>query len=179
MRYTHEQQREHTRQFQRFLRTIHQYTGDIPNVDANGVFSQQLGEVIAIYQQKRGLPVTGLGDRETWHTAYEEQQNLLELFSTATAIHIFPSLNFTLHLGSTGGIVYIIQAMLNALTPHFDNLEPVPYTGLLDGATAEQIRLLQRTAAYPETGEVDKRTWNLLASMFNSYAARRPTEFPG
>lgn len=179
MKYTDEQKREHTRQFQRFLRTIHQYTGDIPNVDANGVFSEQMGEIIAIYQEKRGLPITGQGDRETWHTAYEEQQQLIELFEAATALQVFPNLNFTLRTGSTGGIIYILQALLNALTPHFDNLTPVPYSGTLDEATAAQIRLLQSTAAYPETGEVDKRTWNLLALLFNSYAARQPTCYPG
>lgn len=178
MKYTYEQKKEHTRQFQHFLHTIHQYTGDIPDVDMNGIYSDKLKETVALYQKKRGLPITGLGDRDTWHSAYEEQQSLLDLYGTSIPIKVFPDgTGFILRTGSTGGIVYIIQVMLNAITPHFNNLSPIAYTGKMDDATTRQISLLQHTASYPETGEIDKKTWDLLAIMFNNYANRKPTKF--
>lgn len=66
-------------------------------------------------------------------------------------------------------LVYILQIMLNTLCGVYKNLRPLPVDGKYGSATEEDVMLFQSVQRLPETGYVDKITWNRLADAYNRY----------
>jgi peptidoglycan hydrolase-like protein with peptidoglycan-binding domain len=50
---------------------------------------------------------------------------------------------------------------------NYDGLVLVPQTGIYDALTAEAVRGFQQRHQLPETGEVDRATWDALANTYN------------
>ena len=66
--------------------------------------------------------------------------------------------------GDSGTLVYIVQAMLNDIGSRYDNLAPVAINGSFNAATTNAIRGVQQAADLPQTGAVDRDTWNWMVT---------------
>lgn len=77
-----------------------------------------------------------------------------------------------LRKGDEMNLVYILQIMLNTLCGVYKNLRPLPVDGKYGSATEEDVMLFQSVQRLPETGYVDKITWNRLADAYNRYVDR-------
>lgn len=63
--------------------------------------------------------------------------------------------------------VYFAQVMLNAISVKYSGYDDVEINGTNSGATTEALKQIQRTAGISTCdGTLDKKTWNVLASMF-------------
>ena len=60
--------------------------------------------------------------------------------------------------------MYIVQAMLNDIGSRYDNLAPVAINGSFNAATTNAIRGVQQAADLPQTGAVDRDTWNWMVT---------------
>ena len=80
----------------------------------------------------------------------------------------FPSRSYTVRNGDSGQIVYIIQAMLDALSAKYDNMPRVEVGGNYTPQTAAAIRDFQHIVGLPQNGIVDSGTWNLLVRTSES-----------
>lgn len=175
MYYSDEQKKVHVKSIQHALQQISLYTGEIPYVTIDGIYNINTMDVVKIFQKMHGLEPTGLVDSETWKEIFEVYRLLMKKNEQAKAMKGFPDVNYIVKRGSSGGVVYVIQAMINAIKPHFSNIDFVDYTGVLDETTQKQIRLIQQTGQLIKTGEVDKETWDILTSLFNAYSSKLPT----
>ena len=63
----------------------------------------------------------------------------------------------------------VLQIMLNTIARPFSNVQTPAITGRYDDQTEETVRTLQNAAELPETGEVDQKTWNMLAQTYNVF----------
>lgn len=68
--------------------------------------------------------------------------------------------------GSECDLVWLVQAMLTALSNHFINLSRPAFTGVYDESTEEAVMRIQRACGIPDTGVVDSETFTNLAQMF-------------
>ena len=64
-------------------------------------------------------------------------------------------------------MVLLVQYMLAELAVIYDEQITVPHSGVYDEDTAEAVKDFQARHGLPETGEVDRATWDAIASTFN------------
>lgn len=174
MIYTEVDKIANIKEFQKGLRNIAIYKKDIPAVPIDGVYSDELREVVKAYQKSRGLEITGTGNKETWDSVASENEEINDIYDTPVPLNAFPFYNFVMKKGDRGESVYILQTVNNVLSNHFSNIQTVEYTGIFDEKLEENIKKIQKSAQIEETGIVDKKTWNTIANLFNSYSKTPP-----
>lgn len=152
------------------LRRIAQINGDMSIIIADGIFGPDTEEAVREFQVIYGLPPTGTVDYATWNKVMEEYSDALYKISPGMAIFPFPNGNYVTHLGEKSDIVYIIQILLSAVAVVYDDFESIEPSGIYDTQTADAVRRFQGFNRLPETGMVDKETWDSLAQNYNTFA---------
>lgn len=69
-------------------------------------------------------------------------------------------------LGCEHDEVWLLQAMLTAISRHFVNLAQPSLNGTYDRPTEEAVRRVQRALGIPATGETNQQTWDHIILMF-------------
>ncbi|MGN0601006.1 MAG: peptidoglycan-binding protein [Oscillospiraceae bacterium] len=159
------------REAQRFLRTISKYNSNIPTVNADGTYGEETRNAVSAFQRESGLPETGELDPKTWDELYKLYKEAAMFFSELESISPRAVGETPLTIGSAGYPVYIIQIMLNTIAQFYDNLSGAAINGIYDNETAEEVRRIQAIAGLPETGMLNRATWNALARIYNYHAA--------
>jgi len=153
------------------LQTMLRYISDadprILPVIPDGQYGQNTYASVRSFQEAYGLPVTGSADLQTWSaivSAYDEA--FLQLSSPA----IVPLwvVGRTLTPGQFNYHLYLVQAMLIALSDSFSNLSAPQVSGLLDEATQEALMTVQKASGIAQTGLLDTETWNHLNGLYHA-----------
>lgn len=165
MLYTEAQKQEHIGEILGLLYQIALRDSRIPIVLPGSAFTEEAALAVRAYQQAYGLPVTGEIDGDTWDSIVETYHRLMDEAETLT---LFPAGGFLLQERDSGELVQLVQVLLNLAAAHYGNLMPVAVTGDYDAQTAEAVRKLQAVSALPETGILDRNTWNRLAALINT-----------
>ena len=63
------------RNLQKYLRQLAYFDENIPFVPLDGNSGSATADALRAYQARRGLPVTGVADQETWEALYEDYKN--------------------------------------------------------------------------------------------------------
>ena len=164
---------EEVRTIQRQLNRIALNYPAIPRIpEENGFFGPQTEAAVRKFQQLFDLTVDGIVGKATWYRIkylYNAVKGLSELQSEGItfdeASRIFER---ELEEGDTGVQVRLIQYYL-AVISYFDNEIPqVVIDGNFDGNTVAGVRAFQRKYGLPETGVVDRQTWNVITRIYNS-----------
>ena len=83
-----------------------------------------------------------------------------------TANFNFPTGITAYTLGDTGGAVFVIQGILQAIQNNFPKIPPISNSGVFDTATQNAVKQFQSYTPLPADGVVDAATWNhLLAAL--------------
>lgn len=159
------------REAQRFLRTISRYNSNIPMTSADGTYGEDTRSAVSAVQRESGLPETGELDTNTWDELYKLYKEAALFFAELESISPHAVGEAPLTVGSAGYPVYIIQVMLNTIAQFYDNLSGAAINGIYDNETAEEVRRIQSIAGLPETGELNRASWNALARIYNYHAA--------
>lgn len=151
---------------QQMLRTIAYAGMDIPVVVPDGIYGDTTKSAVSAFQQKNGLPVTGIADHTT-HTAIVNAHNhARELLAPAQpSVHHFP-VTLVVTPGQYHPHVRLTQAMLQNLRQEFPDIPAVTITGFLDESTQEALKLLQVLSGLDVTGHLDKASWNRLCRFY-------------
>lgn len=145
------------RELQARLKQIQWY---LPKI--NGEFDEITAEAVEGFQARRELPVTGEVDESTWDrlVAMTEEPTDDELHNRIVA---GPTI---IGPRDSGDRVRELQARLRQIG-WFD----ADVTGNYASMTSTAVAGFQTKRGIPSTGEVDQRTWDLLAGM-----TRKPTD---
>ncbi len=165
MLYTEAQKQEHIEEILGLLYQIALRDSRIPIVLPGSDYTEEAALAVRAYQQAYGLPVTGEIDGDTWDSIVETYHRLMD---EAEPLTLFPAGGFLLQERDSGELVQLVQVLLNLAAAHYRNLMPVAVTGDYDAQTAEAVRKLQAVSALPETGILDRNTWNRLAALINT-----------
>lgn len=157
---------------QQMLRNIAYAGMDIPVVVPDGIYGDTTKSAVSAFQQKNGLPATGIVDQAT-HTAIVNAHNqALELLNPAQPmVHHFPA-TLVILPGQYHPHVRLAQAMLQNLRQEFPGIPAVTVTGFLDEPTQEALKLLQVLSGLEVTGHLDKASWNRLARIYRGFFDR-------
>ena len=160
--------RDATIMLQTYLRQLAYHDNDIPKVVIDGVFEDQTRNALMAFQRKYELVPNGVADKKTWDLLYLKYLESVDENSIAESLLVFPTRpdGFFYRIGDTGYGVGIIQMILDSLDVYYD-------TGKIDidqkfgEQTARAVRKFQEKNGFVPTGNVDKKTWNLLAEQMN------------
>ena len=154
------------RSVQTMLRVIAAGDPAIPEVIPDGVYGQETMAAVYAFQRKKGVPVTGIIDQQTWDAIAAEYELALieQLPAQPLEIILDPGEVFT--LGDSSPYLYITQSMLLYLSQiHTDISEP-SHSGTLDSPTEQALAGFQALAGLTPTGHLDKQTWRYLVKHF-------------
>ncbi len=154
------------RSLQTMLRAIGQLENEFASVIPDGIFGKQTHDALSHFQRSRGLPVTGAADQDTWEAIAGEYAKAKVEISPAQPLQIFLNPGEVIRKGDTGSKVLLVQLVLAALAQAYGSMIAPEMTGILDAQTQESVLSFQYLSALPETGEVDKITWQHLALQY-------------
>lgn len=155
-------------EIQMFLREIAKVHKSLPEIIPDGIYGKETTNAVKAFQSLFGLPTTGEVNLTTWDRIVKEYLIVLEIVGDPLPFSPFPSGTYVVRQGDKGGIVYIIQVMLNAFSEAYTFFKAVMVTGVFDEPTSAEVKKLQESANLAPTGEVDKATWNALVKTYET-----------
>ncbi len=150
---------------QTMLRTISQQDDRVLPVIPNGVYGRSTYGSVSSFQEAGGLPVTGLADRATWEQIRLSHDAALEQQRPPRTEPIW-AVGQQLCPGESNLHLYLVQALLTALSQFDSRLTPPPLSQTLDPVTAEGLKWVQTLAELPPTGCLDTLTWHALNDLY-------------
>ena len=154
---------------QRYLRQLsYQYT-DITPPPIDGIFESVTQQSLIDFQIKNGLEPIGVADRTTWDMLFAAYKESIAIYSPSTPIIIFPrnSDTYALKLGDSSLYVTALQYMLRELSRDYGTIFNLNISGDYDNNTENAVNHFQLLHGIPQTGEVDKITWDRLTEAYN------------
>jgi len=148
---------------------------------SDGLFDVDTENAVKAFQQIFNLTPDGIVGRATWYklfSIFTSVKRLSDLDSEGISLSsVSRQFQTDLSEGDTGTAVSLIQYFLN-LIAEFNNFIPsVTIDGSFGPSTTESVRAFQRSQALPETGIIDRTTWDALYSRYSSLVAGLPADF--
>ena len=151
------------RSLQTMLRVIAQTEDNQPSVIPDGIYGPQTGAAVSAFQRSRGIPVTGITDQNTWDAIVAAYEPALILVDEAEPIAVIFEPNEVIVAGQRHPNLYLAQGMLTVLSQVYGSISQPSLSGVLDIPTGESLSSFQRLNSLPETGQLDRATWQRLA----------------
>lgn len=137
-----------------------------------GNYGTETVRAVRSFQQIFGLPVTGTVDEETWYRIiyiYNAVKRLGELESEGEEVQsgVYPGNE--VRAGDRGPNVLRLQWYNNAIarSGQFPQLRVIDLDGIYDTETANAMSALQALLGLPQTGVVDRATWDAVTQLYN------------
>lgn len=150
---------------QNMLREISRFHPEVLPVIPDGVFGRHTYASVRSFQSYIGLPQTGIIDQNTWDAITKTHA---QDYPSRSSPQIFPIWNITSAIlpGQYNNHIYLVQAMLTALSTVFPALEASSLTGVLDQPTEQGLQWIQNASGRTETGILDAETWHDLTGLY-------------
>lgn len=147
------------RNLQSALRKISEYNPVIPTVIPDGKFGNQTETAVREFQKEYGISETGIVDYKTHKKIYEVYNGILKNEEEPYKLQGADAYSLPVMKGASGSTVIFIQAMLSGMGVYPRD----KINGIFDDETENAVKEVQKIWGIPETGMVDKKTWNALA----------------
>ena len=169
---------------QRKLNRISANYPGIPKIyPADGFFDSSTTEAVRKFQEVFGLEVDGLVGRSTWNQIqfiYNAVKKLYTVNSEGIRItDVSTRYTDTLSEGSTGDGVLTVQYYLSYISLFVPSVLETAFDGSFGPSTANAVRSFQRTYGLPETGVVDRATWDRMEEVYYGIVSEIDYEFFG
>ena len=149
---------------QTMLRFISEEDPGVLPVIPNGIYDSSTYASVRSFQNTDSR---GSVDQTGWQTIVDRYDQILPhrtVPSTQPAWSVSQSVKpgmFNYHL-------YLVQAMLAALSDFFPDLSVPDLTGTLDPVTQEGLSRIQAASGIAATGELNTATWNYLNALYRA-----------
>lgn len=158
---------------QTMLLTICSAANEQAHFTVSGIYDQATSNEIRRLQKRHGIPVTGITDENTWDTVCSDFEEAKCEIACAESLSVPLNCGEVIRRGQNHPAVLIAQAILKLLSETCNNFAAPEVTGILDMITAEGLESVQMMGDLPVTGELNKKTWKLLASHFALASQRK------
>ena len=168
------------------LNRISQNYPAIPKIPAaDGIFGPKTEAAVIKMQQIFGLNPDGIVGKATWYEIvrlYTAVNRLSELRSQGQQFYAINwSAPGSLRVGDTGEKVRHLQYMLSVLSAYIAEIPPLTVDGIYGSRTRAAVLAAQRRFQLPETGTVDRETWDEIYDQFSgieNVSLRNAETFP-
>ncbi len=167
---------------QRRLNRISVNFPGIPKIyPADGLFDKSTTDSVKEFQRVFGLAEDGLVGKNTWYSiqsVYNAVKRLYELNSEGlTLADLSTEYPAQLSEGSEGEGVLVLQYYLNYIANYVPTVLSVTIDGSFGQATKNSVISFQRTYGLPQTGVVNRVTWNKIQEIYYSQVRNIPYIF--
>ncbi len=163
---------EEIRYIQRLLRDISFYDDSVERIIPDGIYGEQTENSVRSFQRNNNLRETGEVDNDTWDRLVEVHTNTVRENQRQVCVQVIDELAIPIEVGEAGGSVYVIQAMILALSDVLDNIEPVAITGINDRATQNSATQIMILSGLEPTGSLDRNFINALSELYMVYVTQ-------
>ena len=159
---------------QKYLRAISFVDSRIPRLSPDGLFEAQTQNAVSEYQRTRGLAETGIVDKTTWDTLFDEYLLVMRSQERSKGVDLFPSspADYQASLGDEHIFITLVQIVLRELSAVYDEFPSIEISGAFDGATEQAVRIFQKASMLEPDGKIDLVTWNRMIDDFTNYSSR-------
>ena len=167
---------------QRKLNRISANFPGIPKIyPADGFFGKSTTDAVLKFQEVFGLDVDGLVGRATWNEIqfiYNAVKKLYTVNSEGLRLEdISTKYPGSLSLGDIGDGVLNIQYYLSYISLFIPTVEAARLDGSFGPATENSVKSFQKTYGLPETGIVDRKTFDKMESVYYEFVNEINYEF--
>ena len=154
------------------LNRISQSYPAIPKIPvADGIFGPKTEAAVMQMQKIFGLKPDGIVGRATWYEIVRLYTAVTQLAELRSQGQQFYSINWSapssLSVGDSGDKVRHLQYMLSILSSYISEIPPLSIDGIYGSRTRAAVLAAQRRFQLPETGSVDKETWDEIYDQFS------------
>ena len=153
-----------------YIQILLQYIGFFfpsvePPAEVNGSYDEATVISVKSFQELVGLPVTDQVDQDTWNALIVVYLGLAAGSPAARANVQGEYPGFVMVLGSAGPAVLELQQYMNRIASLYCAGRLVPETGVFDEVTQNGVKLFQQGLDLPQTGAVDRETWDEIFAL--------------
>ena len=169
---------------QRKLNRISANFPGIPKIyPADGFFDRSTTDAVRKFQEVFNLDPDGLVGRATWNQIqfiYNAVKKLYTVNSEGLRItDVTTRYTESLAEGSSGDGVLTIQYYLSYIAVFVPTVAEASMDGDFGPATTNAVKSFQRTYGLPETGVVDRATWDRIENVYYEFISQIDFEFTG
>jgi peptidoglycan hydrolase-like protein with peptidoglycan-binding domain len=162
-----------------YLNRISRNYPAIPKIpEADGIFDSATEEAVRTFQSVFGLNPTGIVDEATWYKItyiYTSVKRIAELNSEGVRLdEVAKQFSDELKIGMQSQDVSVLQYYLAVIGAYYAAVLPVEITGYFGEETEKSVKSFQRVFGLPQTGVVDRTTWNDLNRAYLGIAESVP-----
>lgn len=152
---------------QTMLRQISDFDPRVLPIVPDGYFGRSTHASVRSFQQAYGLPVTGDVDEATWNAiANTHNRALRERAMPVIEPVWFPGQS--IDPGEENIHLFLVQAMLTALSRFYPELQAPAVNGILDSVTERDLKWIQKAAGLPQTGSLNTLTFHALTTLYRT-----------
>lgn len=176
---------DETRTIQVELNRISENYPAIPKIyPVDGVYTVGTENAVRQFQKIFNLPQTGEVDKKTWYKIgyiFTSVKKLAELNSEGINLQESSSQydEEALQKGQTNNFVKVLQYYLAVIGAYYEAVLPVDITGYFGDDTENSIKSFQQVFGLPQTGIVDRNTWNDLYRAYAGIVENVPVNISG
>jgi len=161
---------------QRRLNRISRNFPGIPKIyPADGYFGPSTTDAVEEFQRVFGLTPDGLVGPATWNEIlfiYNAVKKLYEISSEGLNVtEVTTEYDTELSLGDVGEGVLTVQYYLSYINLFVPTVEAAALDGSFGPTTESAVRSFQTTYGLPNTGTVDRLTYDRMDSVYNSFVS--------
>ena len=169
---------------QRKLNRISTNFPGIPKIyPADGFFDRSTTDAVRKFQEVFNLDPDGLVGRATWNQIqfiYNAVKKLYTVNSEGLRVtDVTTRYTENLSEGSSGDGVLTIQYYLAYISLFVQTVTEPTVDGDFGPGTANAVRSFQKTYGLPETGVVDRATWDRIENIYYEFISQIDFEFSG
>ena len=149
-----------------FLDALAFLDDDIPRLPTNSIYSNNTITMVKAFQQKYGLPVTGVFTYSDWLVLQNAYDNILKSFPAEYQDYVdelYP--DYFLTRGMTGNDIRRLQRFLLAICRYDHSIPGVRVNGTFDELTENSIKKLQNDYDFDINGIVGPLLWRKIVEL--------------
>lgn len=160
---------EEIRQIQKMLREISFFDERIERIISDGIYGEQTESSVKSFQRNNNLYETGVVDNDTWDKITEEYNRIQRENKRQVPLVIVDEGAVPIEVGDAALSLFVIQAMMHALSFELPNLDSVAITGVYDGATQKAAERIMIISGLEPKAELDREFINSLSELYMTY----------
>ena len=149
-----------------FLDAIAFLDPDIPRLQTNSIYNGNSVAMVKAFQEKYGLPVTGVFTYSDWKVLKDVYQKILKTISSEYQSYIdelYP--DYFLKKGIAGNDVLRFQRFLLAICQYDHSIPGVRVNGVFDDLTELSVKKLQKDFGFDVNGVVGPLLWRKVVEL--------------